>query len=284
MVSLEDYEELRTELNSAQTELNQLKDHAAELERQKEDYQEQLELAQAQVSALEGEFAGLKEQYELLGDTPAETAANVVRYYYQTHTYTKVDFYVCSDMSLDVWNMLETLGINSVIQIGDVDVGVTKITECNHAWVLAEVAPGQYLALETTGGFVVTMDENELYYRGWSFNTPKDFKRYSELRSEYNIRVEVINQHAATAGEVAADYQEAIDEYNKLVEEFNKRYAGRPVSTESRLLETEIECQLALVEAKESHYDSLKEIIAGQELALENIMVEVEKIALERVY
>ncbi len=85
--------------------------------------------------------------------------------------------------------MLKAAGVSSVVVVGNKDNPITDILQSNHAWVLAEVGPGQYLALETTGGFTVTASQNPLYYRGWSFASPADLKSYNDLVKEYNTRV-----------------------------------------------------------------------------------------------
>ena len=109
----------------------------------------------------------------------------IAQEYYDTHTYMGVqsgrsaDMYVCVDMAKDVWNMVKTRGINAVIEVGSVDTDISKISEATHAWVLAEVGPEQWLAIETTGGFVVNMDANPRYYAGWRFDNPSDLKKYS---------------------------------------------------------------------------------------------------------
>jgi len=154
----------------------------------------QLTASQTQVVELQNEIRELKEQYEIVGETPAETAENIVKRYHDTHIYSKHDFFVCSDMAIDVWNMLKAQEIDALIQIGNVKTPAKDITDVDHAWVLAEVTLGHYLALETTGGYVVYKDDNELYYKGWAFDNPKEYKRYVELRYEYNIRVGIINQ------------------------------------------------------------------------------------------
>ena len=74
------------------------------------------------------------------------------------------------------------------------DTAITDILQSDHAWVLATVAPGEYLALETTGGYVVKKSENPLYYRGWSFNSPADLKSHNDMVKEYNTRVGFRNQ------------------------------------------------------------------------------------------
>ncbi len=172
-------------LTTAQTKIASLEDDVSARERE-------LATAQTQIAKLQSESSVLKEQYELVGETPAETAENIVKRYYETHIYSKYDFFVCSDMALDVWNMLKAQGINALIQIGNVEIPIDNISEADHAWVLAETSLGKYLALETTGGFAVW--ENDNYYRGWSFDNPKEFKRYMELRYEYDIRANMINE------------------------------------------------------------------------------------------
>jgi len=109
----------------------------------------------------------------------------IAKEYYDTHTYMGVqsgqssDIYVCVDMAKDVWNMVKTRGINAVIYVGNVDKAISQISDANHAWVLAEVGPEQWLAIETTGGYTVNREENNLYYTGWKFDNPSDLKQYS---------------------------------------------------------------------------------------------------------
>src|SRR5438093_12376543 len=81
--------------------------------------------------------------------------SQIVSNYHRTHTYIGKDIFVCGDMASDVWNMVQTKGINAKILIGNVERSISSPLEVNHAWVLAEVSPGSWLALETTGGFVV---------------------------------------------------------------------------------------------------------------------------------
>ena len=155
----EQYDRVNAQLEAVQAQVAELQaeleSKTRELKEQNETAGAELESAQAKINQLQGEIGGLQEQYELIGQTPEETATNIVRHYHETHTYSTVDFYVCSDMAADVWNMLKTFGIEALIQVGNVHQAVNEITESDHAWVLAEIAPGQYLALETTGGQVV---------------------------------------------------------------------------------------------------------------------------------
>jgi CheY-like chemotaxis protein len=114
-----------------------------------------------------------------------QVVREIARGYYDTHTYLGVqtgqsaDIYVCLDMAKDVWNMVKTRGINAVIQVGNVKQNITTIGDANHAWVLAEVGPMQWLAVETTSGLVVTRDENPRYYAGMQFDSPAGIIDYA---------------------------------------------------------------------------------------------------------
>ncbi|MFC1934801.1 hypothetical protein ACFLXZ_00595 [Chloroflexota bacterium] len=278
-VSQGTYKRLEAQLEAAQAQVAELRGEISGLQAQNKDTDAQLKAAKEKIAVLESKIGGLQEQYELIGGTIAETAENIVRHYYETHSYSKIDYFICSDMAKDVWNMLKAQDIVAIIQVGNVETGVGDIVESDHAWVLAEVAPGEYLALETTAGYVVTRDKNELYYQGWSFDNPREIKEYDELLVEYNTRVDIINQLQGIAEGISAQYQTAVDYYNELVDEFNSKYADRPVSTESQLHEAKIEAQSDMMGEKEDRYNSLIELIGGQNSELESIFAEINGLA-----
>jgi len=140
-------------------------------------------------------------------DRNTRIANEIVANYHQTHIYSLNDLYVCGDMASDIWDMLQAQGINAKINVGNVDRDITNITDANHAWVLAEVAPNSYLALEATGGYSVQKTDNPRYYFGWSFYNPKQLKNYMQLSKEYNDAV--IKYNAALN-----DYKNFVIQYN----------------------------------------------------------------------
>ena len=137
----------------------------------------------------------------------------IVSDYRKTHTYVgtqtgaKADIFVCGDMACDVWNMVETKGIKAKIQIGNVKRKIKSLLDADHAWVMAEVSPGKWLALETTGGFAIRFNENDKYYYGHSFSDPKEFKEYSTLAREYNTAI--------------GKERNAVMDYNQMVNQSN---------------------------------------------------------------
>lgn len=134
-----------------------------------------------------------------------ETCMRIARQYANSHDYQR-DTYDCDDMAMDVWNMLQKEGINAKIAIGNVEKNIQYPWESDHAWVLAEVNPDEWLALEATGGFIER--ENKLYYQGWFFRSPLEMKEYRELQNQYNSQIDKLNK--------------AIDEYNSGVDQLNR--------------------------------------------------------------
>jgi signal peptidase I len=163
------------------------------------DLQQQLDAANAELATL-----------RLQGATKADTVANIARYYNETHTYTATDMFVCGDMSSEIWNMLKTFNINSRLVVGNIDQPVSDLTGglVDHAWIIAEVEPNTYLAVETTGGYTVPISQNNLYYRGWYYNNPETLKKYFDDVKEYNTRVSMIN-------DVVAEDEIAVAAYNQ---------------------------------------------------------------------
>ncbi len=141
--------------------------------------------------------------------------------YRKKHTYSTEDFFVCADMVVDIWNILKTQGIPSKISVGNVEKDIRLggsefdiIAKMNHAWILAEVKPGEWIPLEATGGFIVdpSAPNHDLYLRGFTFDSPRQFKDFSDMRMSF---------------------YKTCKEANKLVENYNSQYAGKTASHES---------------------------------------------------
>lgn len=156
-----------------------------------------------------------------LEETNIQISKEVVEEYHQTHSYYGNDIFVCSDMASGVWDMLKTRGVNAKIAIGNVDKDNAKLLESNHAWVLAETSPDTWLALETTGGYVVYSTDNPRYYKGWVFYTPKQLKEYLQLLTQYNDQL--------------SKYNDATAQYNSLVSQYNQANGITKLTLSSQL-------------------------------------------------
>jgi len=132
----------------------------------------------------------------------------IAKNYYDTHTYQDNNVFDCDNMAQDVWDMLKAKGINAQIQIGNIDMSSPiTLKDVNHAWVMAEIEPGSYLAVETTGGYIVYGETNPNYYKGFSFKDPKNYRTFTELYKTYQFQ--------------QADYNNEIEYYNRLVNIYN---------------------------------------------------------------
>ncbi len=160
-----------------------------------------------------------------------QISKEVVEEYHQTHSYYGNDIYVCGDMASDVWDMLKTRGVNAKIAIGNVDKDNATLFEANHAWVLAETSPDRWLALETTGGYVVYSNDNPRYYKSWSFYTPKQLKEYLQILTQYNDQL--------------SKYNDATVQYNSLVAQYNQANVIKKLT-----LSSQIKTQATIVEQR----------------------------------
>ena len=233
-IAPETYNQVVAQLQDAQDYIDEVQNELGDLQAEKEAVEAELEAARAEIDGLLTQISTLQEQYDLVGATKAETAEKIVKYYHDTHEYSVTDLFVCSDMAAEVWNMLKAQGIDAVITVGNINTSISDILLSNHAWVRAEVGPGEYLALEATGGYAVPKSENALYYRGWIFDSPKELKRHNELVREHNVRVDVINLSSARAKEVAEEHKQTSNQteadklkavYDELVELINAQEA-----------------------------------------------------------
>ena len=222
-IAQEVYDQAVAQLKEAQDKLAEAQSKSTDLETVKSTIEAQLKDAQATIAQLQSQLS----ESGLTGATPEETAEKIVKYYHDTHVYSTYDLFICSDMAAEVWNMLKAQGISAVIVVGNIDRSISDILQSDHAWVLAEVAPGKKLALETTGGRVVPESQNALYYRGWTFDSPAKLKSHNNLFREYNTLIGVRNQIASEVNKAMdlhnnstspAEADKWLALYNKLVE------------------------------------------------------------------
>ncbi len=144
--------------------------------------------------------------------------SEIAKKYYETHTYSTLDLFVCVDMAIDVWNQLRTKNLGAYLQVGNIDTNLTNLADglemlraVNHVWVMFEAYPGEYLPLEVTAGSIVTSADPraERYYEGWKFDNPKRLKEFIDARRR--------------AFEVCGQSE-------RLVEIYNRAFAGRRIT------------------------------------------------------
>ncbi|MFO8100898.1 MAG: hypothetical protein R6U37_01835 [Dehalococcoidia bacterium] len=94
-------------------------------------------------TAWKGRDYQLREKLESIGD-----------YYGATHTYIEGET-DCNDMAVDLWNMLLTENIKSVIVVGNKEMVKETFDECDHAWLYVFDGDGRVIYLEPTTGEVI---------------------------------------------------------------------------------------------------------------------------------
>lgn len=141
---------------------------------------------------------------EILEERNVRISEEIVKQYYETHVKNGSQMLECGDMACDVWELLENEGIHAKIMIGRLDREVANISEANHAWIVAEISPNTWLALDPTEGKNAT---NPLYYSGWHFLTPADFRTYEQLLTQFN-------DQSSKYGAERLKYQRMVEEYN----------------------------------------------------------------------
>ncbi|BBD09464.1 hypothetical protein [Desulfovibrio ferrophilus] len=132
--------------------------------------------------------------------------------YRKNHTYMGNDLYMCADMAMDVWNIVRTKGFNAKLAGGNPDRDIMASTTSylegmSHAWVMAQVSPKDWIAMECTGGFLVPKKEKPLYYSSAIFfSNPAELKTF--MANTENAR-------------------NSCQEYNELATGWNKLVAGK---------------------------------------------------------
>ncbi|APH38230.1 zinc ribbon domain-containing protein [Methanohalophilus halophilus] len=142
----------------------------------------------------------------------------IVQNYYETHTYVSDDVFDCDNMAMDVWNLVESKGINAEIAVGNVDMKDANLEDINHAWVIAEVSPQNWVAIECTSGYL-TYDD--VYYSGWFFDNPKNYQSFLNVYTTWEYKYQ--------------EYENYRLYYNELVEQFNEADAYEQASLRSGL-------------------------------------------------
>jgi hypothetical protein len=101
--------------------------------------------------------------------------------YDKTHKYVFGE-YDCSDMTVDLWQMLSERDIISLIVVGNLDKSDETFLECNHAWLTVYSGTGAAAAIDLTRGRVITWEDVRnapqlgQYWEGFVYQNPSYLK------------------------------------------------------------------------------------------------------------
>ena len=106
------------------------------------------------------------------------------RTYNSTHTYIPGET-DCNDMAVDLWNMLFTAQIKSVIVVGNLNLVGETFSECDHAWLYVFDPQGKYCVLEPTTGEVIYGSNPKFgaYREGYIYEKPSDL--WADLKKKW---------------------------------------------------------------------------------------------------
>jgi hypothetical protein len=168
----------------------------------------------------------------------------IVDEYRRSHTYSMVDYFVCIDMALELFNILKTKQYSPKVMAGNVKTDVAGMDPAkrartfDHAWVVVELSPGVHAALEGTGGFVVNEKTKnfEYYYQGLIFSNPRQAKETDVLMRKRN---------------------ESCGKAVNIVEDWNANYAGR--AADQRMVQTKgwVDAKVAECTEAQKQYEEL---------------------------
>ncbi len=178
----------------------------------------------------------------------------IVAEYPKKHTYSKQEDFECVDMANDVWDQVKHRGIPAKIGVGNLDKDIKSLFDANHAWVMAEVSPGMFVALEPQTGEIISPAAKPRYYSGHCFPGPKEVKEYKRLK-EHDYRAALLRRAKA-----AEEYKQAEDKLS------GWDRTALPVSTPAGLAQREFLAaderdKKAVLEEREADLAELRERI-----------------------
>jgi hypothetical protein len=216
-------------------------------------------------------------------DTNIRILRQIVEDYHKIHTYSLYDYFVCADMAQDVWNIVDTQGMRALLVAGNIQKPDAGWKEYNHAWVIVEAAPHQWVALETTGGFLVYKKDNPNYYRGIFFENPKDLKTNMDLNRDYNNEIDRFTAIVSPYNAKVSEYNAELDYYRSIADSYNKKYVGQNLTAaeyqESLAVKNTLESeQLKLVQLK-AELDQLTITYNNEKQIMDRITAQMNELA-----
>jgi hypothetical protein len=127
--------------------------------------------------------------------------------YCKTNTRVGEGVFFSAESAIAVWDMVTAKGLPAKLQIGNVHQNIASPSDIDHAWVMAAVSPGNWLALDPVAQKVVYRQQNERYYSGYAFPAP----------DELNVSLSLLGEYQAAA----VRRQQAVDDYNQTMAQWN---------------------------------------------------------------
>jgi hypothetical protein len=216
-------------------------------------------------------------------DTNIRVLRQIVEDYHNIHTYSLDDYFICADMAMDVWNIVDTRGMRALLVAGNIKTPDAGWMEYNHSWVIVEAAPRQWVALETTGGFLVYKNNNPNYYSGIFFEKPKDLKTNMDLRRDYNNEIERYTTAVTQYNAKVSEYNTERNYYQSLADSYNNNYVGQNLTVaqyqESVNAKNTIDAELVKQDQLKSELDQLTPTYTREKQVMDTITAQMSVLA-----
>jgi hypothetical protein len=112
-------------------------------------------------------------------------ASELTNNYALQHTYMPSDAFTCSDMAIDLWNMMRTSHIDAYIAIGNLDSPERPVLmNATHAWVLARFK-GTWVAFEPQTGETIYLVDDNRYFNAFIVNDSTKVKEFYAMYGDY---------------------------------------------------------------------------------------------------
>lgn len=135
---------------------------------------------------------GMYERFSAEEKGRADVIRDVMAEYAAKNHYSKLSETQCKQMSEAIWFRLTSKGVPARLATGNVQLPSTGaglngyLATANHAWVMAEVSDGKWLALEATNGTVINKRKSPFHYTSAVFfDRPENVYRFDGLRRQW---------------------------------------------------------------------------------------------------
>jgi len=120
---------------------------------------------------------------------------------------------------------LKTEGFPAEIAIGNVKGTSDDIVRFDDAWIVINVEDNP-TAIDAQYNRIITEHENQLFYKGYSFSNPDDFREYTRLKNEHESLSNII-------GIMEDKYNKCIVLLTNMSLEFDQEYGGKRATDQS---------------------------------------------------
>jgi hypothetical protein len=190
---------------------------------------------------------------------------------------------ICSHARLaqDLWGLVNAKGVRALLVGGDADNPAADWTNYDRTWVVAEVLPGQWVALDATMGTLVYRQDNPLYYTGIIFENPADMQTWIRLRPVYFTQLKKVETIRQQRNATMEEYASELRDYNELLADYNNNYANRLLLPQEypalQVLKSRLAAKPAKLKKIKDELDQLTSSSATEKQQLDDLLSQINR-------